>query len=449
VNAPTKTESSALARRAGRRDRAPADWRERRLRFALSLNPSWREAAHLKDEDEVSFVPMEAVGEFGGLDLSATKPIGDIGAGFTFFADGDVVVAKITPCFENGKGALARNLRNGVAFGTTELHVLRANPTELCPEYLFYLSISQPFRAFGESSMYGAGGQKRVAEDFLKNFRWLLPPLSEQRAIAAFLDRETARIDALIKKKRRLIELLQEKRAAVITRAVTRGLSESVPVVAADVAWLPELPNHWRLVRLRDVAALQTGPFGSQLHAHEYVDDGVPVINPANVDDGRLVMDRECTVKSQRASELSRHALRTGDILFGRRGEMGRCGLVAPDQDGWICGTGCLRARPDETRVLGSFLNHYMRLRAIAEYLGLHAVGSTMQNLNTSLLGRIPVALPPIEEQRSICERLDARLAAIGGTVASVAKAMERLSEYRSALIAAAVTGQIDVREAA
>jgi len=124
-----------------------------------------------------------------------------------------------------------------------------------------------------------------------------LPSLGEQRAIVAFLDRETARVDGLVPTKERLVELLQEKRAALITRAVTKGLHASVPLKDSGVEWLGQIPAHWDVQRLRDiVASLQTGPFGSQLHAAEYVSDGCPVINPVNLRDGCLIPDWNCTV---------------------------------------------------------------------------------------------------------------------------------------------------------
>ena len=130
---------------------------------------------------------MEAVGEYGGLDLALTKELSDVGDGYTYFSDGDVVVAKITPCFENGKGSLAGGLVNGIAFGTTELHVMRCRP-ELDKRFAFYLTLTDSFRRLGEAEMYGAGGQKRVPESFITNLKHPIPPLPEQRAIAAFLD---------------------------------------------------------------------------------------------------------------------------------------------------------------------------------------------------------------------------------------------------------------------
>jgi type I restriction enzyme S subunit len=199
----------------------PAHWEVKRLRFVADLNPSYAPAVRsLSQEAEVAFVPMEALAEYGGLDLTRTKALRDVATGYTCFADGDVLLAKITPCFENGKGALAVGLAHGVAFGTTELHVLRPRP-QLLGQFLVYLTYSRPFRGLGQVEMKGAAGQQRVPEDFVKNFTAPVPPLPEQRAIAAFLDRETAKIDALIAKVQEVIERLKEYRTALISAAVT------------------------------------------------------------------------------------------------------------------------------------------------------------------------------------------------------------------------------------
>ena len=187
-------------------------WHTARLRFLLETSPSKTEIRNRNPETEVSFVPMESVGEGGGLDLSETKPLEDFISGYTYFRDQDVLVAKITPCFENGKGALARDLENGVGFGTTELHVLRPGDN-LDARFLFYTTMSHPFRKMGESTMYGAGGQKRVSDDFIQNLRW---------PIAAYLDRETKRIDALVDKIRDGIDRLKEYRTAVTGRIDVR-----------------------------------------------------------------------------------------------------------------------------------------------------------------------------------------------------------------------------------
>jgi len=198
----------------------PAGWEAKRLRFLIKCNPQKNEINSMSASAIVSFVPMEMVEEYGGLRLEETKQLEDVINGYTYFRDGDVVVAKITPCFENGKGAIAENLENGIGFGSTELHVLRPG-VEFNKKYLFYLTMSHAFRKIGASWMYGAGGQKRVPDDFVKNLVHPIPSVPEQESIAAFLDRETERIDGLIGKIREAIDKLREYRAALISAAVT------------------------------------------------------------------------------------------------------------------------------------------------------------------------------------------------------------------------------------
>jgi type I restriction enzyme S subunit len=191
----------------------PHGWRRRRLRYDVTLNPK-KSSLNLKAETEVSFVPMDAVSELGGLDLSDIRALADVYDSYTYFAENDICIAKITPCFENGKGVVAEDLVNGVGFGTTELHVVRPD-SALDSRFLFYITIAHVFRNFGVSEMIGAGGQKRVPEDFIKNWKPPLLPLETRRRIARFLDDKTARIDALIEKKRALLDRLAEKRQAL------------------------------------------------------------------------------------------------------------------------------------------------------------------------------------------------------------------------------------------
>ncbi len=202
----------------------PGHWEVKRLKYVVEINPKKSQLKYSSRELEVSFTPMEAIGERGELDPAQVKPIRDVFHGYTFFGDDDVIVAKITPCFENGKGAIARNLSNGIGFGTTELFVLRPSPYANA-EFIYYLTVSARFRNMGIVSMQGAAGQQRVTDLFIRDYRLPLPPLDEQRAIASYLDHETAKLDALIAKSQRLIDLLREKRTALISAAVTGKIS--------------------------------------------------------------------------------------------------------------------------------------------------------------------------------------------------------------------------------
>ncbi|TIL56839.1 MAG: restriction endonuclease subunit S [Mesorhizobium sp.] len=214
-NAPMK--ASAVERLG----HVPEHWTTTRLRFAVRLNPSKSELEELNENTTVSFLPMDAIGEDGTLALNSTRRLADVLSGYTYFREGDVAVAKITPCFENGKGALMRGLEGGIGFGTTELIVARPLPGLSTSEFLFWLFSSTMFRRLGEGSMYGAGGQKRVPDEFVRNFPIALPPFVEQAAIAEFLHRETARFDLLLREAEAAVSLLQERRAALISAAVT------------------------------------------------------------------------------------------------------------------------------------------------------------------------------------------------------------------------------------
>jgi type I restriction enzyme S subunit len=199
---------------------APAHWEVASLRRLVTMNPSKSEVAALNRDIEVSFLPMEAVGEKGQLELDRTRPIREVESGYTYFRDGDVAFAKITPCFENGKGALMRDLVHGIGFGTTELTVVRPHSGALDARFLDWVFRSPIFRLRGEASMYGAGGQKRVPDDFVREFRIAFPKIQEQTAIGDFLDRESCKIDALVGDVERVIGLLKERRSALIAAAV-------------------------------------------------------------------------------------------------------------------------------------------------------------------------------------------------------------------------------------
>lgn len=303
-------------------------------------------------------------------------------------------------------------------------------------------------------NIYGA---RLLNQDLIRNAPFALPDLHEQQTIAAFLDRETAKIDALIAEQQRLIDLLKEKRRAVISHAVTKGLSlpsprgrgaggEGVPMKNSGIEWLGEVPAHWEVKRLGILSTfIQTGPFGSQLHSEDYIEDETPVINPSNIQEGQIVADWSNTVTQEIVERLCQHKLLHGDIIFGRRGEMGRCARVSETEAGWLCGTGCLNIRLNSL-ALSEFVSIYLRTGYVRELLKLESVGSTMDNLNTQILSMIPVPLPPLNEQREITIFLDKETTKLDNLTTEAQRAIEFLKERRIALISAAVTGKIDVR---
>jgi type I restriction enzyme S subunit len=191
-----------------------------RLKFSIETNPSKQVLKVLPNDYLVSFLPMEKVSSKGELNLEDERKLEMVTEGFTYFKDEDVIFAKITPCFENGKGAMVNNLKNGIGFGSTEFIVLRANK-DMHPRYIYYLVSSHKFRKIGEVEMRGSAGQKRVPESFVRNYIFNKISRKEQEKIANNLDGKTDAFDNIIKKAKQSINLLNEFKSSLISNVVT------------------------------------------------------------------------------------------------------------------------------------------------------------------------------------------------------------------------------------
>jgi len=206
---------------AGSAQGIPKHWEVKKLKYVAEINPSKSEIDNSIDKGSlVTFLPMEKVSESGVISCEIKKPISELISGFTYFRRDDIIVAKITPCFENGKGAFLNHLDTEIGFGSTEFHVLRAN-SGFQPGYLYCITKTDLFMSFGEAFMSGAAGQKRVPTDFVAEFCFPFPDEKEQIEILAYIKTETTKIDTTISKIEKEIELMQEYRTALINEVVT------------------------------------------------------------------------------------------------------------------------------------------------------------------------------------------------------------------------------------
>lgn len=165
----------------------------------------------------------------------------------------------------------------------------------------------------------------------------------------------------------------------------------------------------WASVTLGEVSTnIQTGPFGSQLHQSDYSDGGVPVVMPKDLVDGHISEDSIARVSMNHVDRLSRHKIEVGDILYSRRGDVGRCAFATEVEQGWLCGTGCLRVTIDQSKAIPKFIFYQLQKAETIGWVEKHAVGSTMLNLNTSILGSVPIELPSMAEQQMIVHVLSA-----------------------------------------
>jgi type I restriction enzyme S subunit len=275
-----------------------------------------------------------------------------------------------------------------------------------------------------------------------------VPPRAEQETIATSLGRETTRIDGLVAKKERLIELLQEKRAALITRAVTKGLDPTVPMKDSGIEWLGSVPSQWRVAKLKTVSVLQTGiTLGKKYELPAL--DVRPYLRVANVQDGHLDLSHVATIELPQ-SHARRYELRTGDVLMTEGGDFDKLGR------GYVWGgqiAGCLHqnhifvVRPIPTELHPHFLSAVMASGYGRAFFTATSKQSTnLASTNGTTLKNFPVALPPGHEQRQILRFVAAESGKLDRLVEKVSSAIDHLQELRTALISATVTGKIDVR---
>lgn len=318
--------------------------------------------------------------------------------------EGDVILSK-----DGTIGRVARiDSLPGKATLNGTMMLLRPN-AGLDYRYLSHVLNGATFKKVIEDKVSGSSIPHIFQRDMVQ-LELLLPPQMEQRCIAQTLDA----LDTQIRRTEALIAKLGRIKQGLLTDLLTRGIDQNgqlrptpdqAPHLYKDSP-LGRIPREWGLIRLGALieqcgGKIQTGPFGSQLHAEEYVSDGVPVVMPQDMRDIRVSTSNIVYITERRAGDLNRHRVKPNDLLFSRRGDLSRCSYMGPENEGWLCGTGCLLLRLPATALNGYWLAHaYKHPRIQSQVLGM-AVGSTMANLNSSILASIRVASPPIWEQET------------------------------------------------
>ncbi|MGB0723241.1 MAG: type I restriction endonuclease subunit S [Gammaproteobacteria bacterium] len=331
--------------------------------------------------------------------------------------------------------------------GSVSLISTVLEPRGIDARYVHHLLRSYPFQE--EFYRWGKG----IVADLwstnyseMKNIMIPLPSGYEQTAIANFLDRETARIDRLIERQERLIALLKEKRQAVISRAVTRGLDPTVPMKDSGVEWLGEVPGHWDVPRLKFRSVLQTGVAkGKNISPEEAV--SVPYLRVANVQDGYLDLTDVAEIEIHR-DDLLRYSLRQGDVLMNEGGDfdkLGRGSLWNDEVSPCIHQNHVFAIRP--TLIEPEWITTVTQAAYSKFYFILHSKQSTnLASISSSNIKNVPIVVPPPDERQNILEYLATQSTKIDSLLLNATDAIELLQERRTALISAAVTGKIDVR---
>ncbi|KQO16993.1 restriction endonuclease subunit S [Acidovorax sp. Leaf78] len=404
----------------------PIHWRIKRLKFSTDL---------INNKVSVEDSPLPYLGLEHIESWTGRKIEGEISNSeglASSFVMGDVLFGKLRPYL--AKVHLAQ--QDGLI--SSEALVVRSKD-ELHAEFLKYYMLSRDFINIVDSSTFGSK-MPRANWDFIGNLPVLLPDVEEQKVIARFLDFKTVQIDALIAKKKSLLDKLAEKRTALISHAVTKGLDPFVPMKDSGVAWLGDIPAHWKVIRIKHITPVKRGASPRPIDDPKYFDDDGEFawVRISDVS----ASDRYLENTTQRLSELgSSLSVKRypGDLFLSIAGTVGKpiiTNIKCCIHDGFVY-------FPDLQESNEFF---YYLFACGQPYLGLGKMG-TQLNLNTDTVGCILIGLPTRLEQQAIVEFLDKKTAQLDAQVARINGAIDRLNEYRSALITNAVTGKIDVRD--
>lgn len=269
-----------------------------------------------------------------------------------------------------------------------------------------------------------------------------MPPLPEQTAIAAFLDRETAKIDALVAEQQRLIDLLIEKRRAFISHAVTKGLNPRAPMKPSGIEWLGDVPVHWEYAALTRIASRVVVGI-AEAATHAYADEGIPILRSTNIRAGKIIGDI-LFVDAAFAGGRGSKRLNAGDLVSVRTGNAGVTAVIPPEFDGCQCFTMLITTL--NAGSLAEYYCYWMNSLPAQCYFSLEGWGTAQVNISVPILKALPVPIPPTSEQKEIVTYLDREVGKLDTLTAEAQRAIDLLQERRTALISAAVSGQIDVR---
>jgi type I restriction enzyme S subunit len=349
-------------------------------------------------------------------------------------------------------------LRPGIAIGIERnmhlnSHLLLFRPLDglFVNRFLFYVLGTPIFNTYMTRERTGTTFFG-ISQESIGSFRLALPPVTEQTRILDFLEVEVRKIDTLISKQERLIELLQEKRQALISHAVTKGLNPDAPMKPSGVEWLGEVPEHWQVKRLKHLmnrgnSGIQMGPFGSMLTALSDQPTGYRLYGQENTISGDFTLCNRW-INHDQYTQLAKYVLRPGDVVLTRKGSIGKARIVPTDIQPGIMDSDTIRVRLAGSEIDCSFL---VRLLHEAWYLAVQieatSRGAILAGLNTSTIAELSIAVPPLAEQKAITAFLDTASALFDSTAEKTNAAISLMREHRTALISAAVTGKIDVRE--
>ncbi|MDI1329468.1 restriction endonuclease subunit S [Pseudomonas sp.] len=407
----------------------PLHWNCVRLKYSADLGGNKIEASSVQ-----RYVGMENI-EPGNGRYIAKEDITPEGLS-TSFLKGDVLFGKLRPYL--AKSWLAEF--SGIC--SSEFLVLRSK--NVSPRFLHYYTLTDEFINQVDASTYGSK-MPRASWDFIGLMPVPIPDTGSEK-ISNFLDHETAIIDTMIERQQQLIQLLKEKRQAVISHAVTKGLDSKSKMRDSGVEWLGQIPESWNICRFKFlVKESSAGPYGSSLTKSMYTSSGVRVYGQQQVIPNDFSYG-DYYISEEKFNEMKRYEVYPGDILISVMGTIGKVAVVPSGIERGIINPRLVKYRSREEVILPEFVQASILSEVSQSQLLFAAQGSTMDGLNMQIIGELPIAYPETDEQVEILRAIERHSKKFNSILSAADQAVTLLQERRSALISAAVTGKIDVR---
>jgi len=397
-----------------------------RLKHLAEINPKKSEISDLPPDTDVSFVSLDDFGTDGEIKNRETRALEDVYDGYTYFREGDIAIAKITPSFENGKGAICRDLENGIGFGTTELHVLRPRDW-VDPRYIWYAIRSEKFRQKAIAAMRGVAGQKRIPSGFIGNYS--VPNVEKhlQERVCEKLDQETTKIDEAISRSRSLQSILRNRRESFLKEYFDEFIGDAdIPKLKYVSSRITSGPRDW---------------------AQYYADDGdghflrITNIQKNSID---LTLDDLKGVNPPNNGEAERAKLSTNDVLVSITAEIGSVGVVPDlDQDSFVNQHIAVVSPSKHTRSrwIAYYLSSYYGQKQLLEPVR----GGTKDGLGLDDVGQVRIPHPTVEVQEDAIREIQESLSNLSKLHTQLREVIEHLKERKRAIITNSVGTRSDL----
>jgi type I restriction enzyme S subunit len=403
-----------------------AGWETKILAEVCLIKPPKSEAREkVAASSLVSFLPMEDMGiDVKFVQAIKTKPLSAVVGSYTYFADGDILLAKITPCFENGKLGIAEGLKNGIGFGSSEYFVFRPDPT-VSKEWLYYFLSRETFREEGSSRMTGAVGHKRVSKEFIEDYPIPVPPLAEQQRIVGLLDEA---FEGLATAKANAEKNLQNARALFESHLQSVFTQRGPGWVEKPLA---ELCDSSRVITYGVIKLGDETP------------NGVPCLRTSNVRWLHIDIEGMKRITPKLSAEYSRTILKGGEVLVNVRGTLGGVAVASPEMAGWNVSREVAVVPINSSRVNPAFLSYLIGSGTSQHWLGGVKKGAAYIGINIEDLRLLPVNAPKMEKQLEVVEHLDSLHEETQRLARIYERKLAALAELKKSLLHQAFTGEL------